>query len=73
MNVDLDVAMKQFKKRKAQWKGKQVDNASLYAGSPMYYYCKHCGCQTCVLPECHWDAPKTVCDACDVLAAHGLV
>lgn len=65
--------MKQFKKRKAKWKGKQVNNASLYAGSPMYYYCKFCGCETDVLPESHWSAPKRVCDPCEILHDHGLI
>lgn len=48
--------------------GKQVDNASLNAGSPMYYYCKCCGVQTAVLPE-DWyrELPPKYCDECKAL------
>ena len=45
----------------------QVDNGSLPAGSPMYYYCKSCGHQTKVLPEDWWrdeDRPPQFCDWC---------
>ena len=73
ITIDLDVAMKQFKKRKKANSGKQVDNSSLYAGSPMYYYCRYCGELTEVLSESHWGSPKRVCDPCDVLHQHGLV
>ncbi len=45
----------------------QVNNASLPAGSPMYYYCKFCGDPTEVLPEGHWSKPKTTCDPCQKL------
>jgi hypothetical protein len=42
-----------------------IDNASLPAGSPMYYYCKSCGHQTAVLPE-NWylTPPPKFCDWC---------
>lgn len=73
ISINLDVAMRQFKKRKKANKGKQVDNSSLYAGSPMYYYCRYCGELTECLPESHWNSPKTVCDPCDVLHQHGLI
>jgi hypothetical protein len=45
--------------------GKQVDNASLPAGSNMYYYCKCCGVQTAVKPE-GWftDPPPRFCKPC---------
>lgn len=71
--VDLKVAMAQFKKRQKENKGKQIDNSSLYAGSPMYFYCRFCGCQTAVLPEDYTCTPKRVCDPCEILHAHGLV
>ena len=45
----------------------KVDNSSLRAGSPMYYYCKSCGHLTEVLPECHWTRPKHLCDECQAL------
>jgi hypothetical protein len=45
--------------------GQQVDNASLQAGSPMYYYCRACGGPTAVLPEGWWkESPPKYCDAC---------
>jgi hypothetical protein len=74
MNIDLKVAMKQFSKRKkANSKKKQIDNASLYAGSPMYFYCKFCGEPTDTLPESYTCTPKTVCDPCEILHLNGLI
>lgn len=71
---NADVAVEQFKKRAALNKSKEkIDNSKLYAGSPMYYYCKHCGVQTEVLPESHVSRPKTVCTPCEALVAHGLL
>jgi hypothetical protein len=48
--------------------GKQVDNASLHAGSPMYYYCRACGAHTATLPE-DWyrEPPPKFCDECRAL------
>ena len=45
--------------------GKQVDNATLPAGAPMYYYCYSCGAQTAVKPE-DWvdDPPPRYCNEC---------
>jgi hypothetical protein len=43
---------------------KHIDNASLYAGSPMYYYCRMCGHESDVLPESHFGAPRRLCTAC---------
>lgn len=41
----------------------RIDNSSLFAGSPMYYYCRTCGAQM-VEPESHpYPAPK-FCDDC---------
>ena len=73
VNVDLKVAMKQFEKRQKENKGKQIDNASLYAGSPMYFYCQFCGVQTAVLGELYTCTPCTVCDPCEILHVHGLI
>ena len=49
------------KKRNA--KKERVDNASLYAGSPMYYYCRLCGNEM-VLPESHMSMAPRYCDDC---------
>lgn len=54
-------------KKEASAKGYRIDNSSLYAGSPMYYYCRYCGIHTETLPETHRHAPKTVCDVCAAL------
>ena len=49
-------------------KGEQIANASLPAGSPMYYYCKSCGALADTLPE-NWflGSPKKLCDECQAL------
>ena len=73
MELDTKVAMQQFEARKAANKGKQVDNSSLRAGSPMYYYCRYCGVHTATLPESHWEPAPTVCGPCRVLRSHGLI
>ena len=56
----------QERRERASKEGK-IDNSSLYAGSPMYYYCTGCGLQSDVLPE-EWDprvtTPKKICDDC---------
>ena len=46
---------------------RQIDNASLPAGSSMYYYCRSCGHSSDVLPESHWGAPKKLCGECQAL------
>jgi hypothetical protein len=51
----------------------RVRNEDLYAGSPMHYYCRHCGVPTETLPETHREAPKTVCDGCKFLCDHALM
>jgi hypothetical protein len=70
---DSELAMQQYRLRKDVNQGKQVDNSSLPAGAPMYYYCKFCGAHTETLPECHMQAPKVVCDPCEALHVHGLI
>jgi hypothetical protein len=72
-SINLDVAMEQYNKRKEANKGKQIDNSSMQAGSPMYYYCRFCSVHTQTLPESHSSAPKTVCDPCKILHDHGLI
>lgn len=70
---DSKLALEQYHKRKEDNKGKQINNGNLPAGSPMYYYCKFCGCHTETLPECHYSAPKTTCEPCKALHLHGLI
>lgn len=67
-------ALNAFRQRcEANKTRQQVNNASLPAGSPMYYYCKFCGDPTETLPEGHWGTPKTVCDPCQSLRTLGLL
>lgn len=61
-----EYALKQLKKRRAN-PPKHIDNASLYAGSPMYYYCRACGHTADVLPESHLSLPKKLCTECQAL------
>ena len=37
--------------------GKQIDNGSLPAGSPMHYYCHSCGVHVATKPEDWWQNP----------------
>jgi hypothetical protein len=71
--LNIEVALDQFAERYRENQGKQVDNSSMPAGSPMVYYCRHCGVHTETLPESHWGRPKTVCNPCKVLDDHGLI
>jgi hypothetical protein len=54
--------------------GKQVDNAKLEAGSPMYYYCRTCGTLVATLPE-DWykEQPPKNCSDCQPLIDEGLI
>jgi len=72
-SFNVEVALEQFRKRKVDNQGKQIDNSSLRAGSSMHYYCKFCGEHTETLPESHFGAPKVICDPCKVLNDHGLI
>ena len=45
---------------------KKIDNSSLYAGSPMYFYCKICDGEI-VLPESFTCAVPKLCKECDFL------
>ena len=57
-----------FKKRVLENKGKKIDNAKLYAGSPMYYYCEGCGVLVDTKPESWFlDPPPKHCEDCDML------
>lgn len=49
---------------------KKIDNASLYAGSPMFFYCKICD-GTIVLPESYTCKVPRLCVECDFLKEMG--
>jgi len=62
----------------AYWKRRasapeRIDNSALPAGSPMIYFCHHCGIHTETLPETHLERPKTCCDGCRYLVNHMLM
>jgi hypothetical protein len=66
-----EYALEQLKKRREKNKDiKKVDNASLYAGSPMYYYCRVCD-EEMKLPETHTCAAPTLCEECKALRERG--
>jgi hypothetical protein len=50
-----------------------MDNASLVAGSPMYYYCKACGKFITALPEEHIRPAPKYCDDCQDLKNEALL
>lgn len=49
----------------------QIDNASLIAGSPMYFYCVSCGHVSDVKPEGYITAPARLCAECAALVTCG--
>jgi hypothetical protein len=63
-----EFALEALRQRREQSaKEKKIDNASLYAGSQMYFYCKSCGCLADKLPENYICLPKALCDECQAL------
>ncbi|HSX39232.1 MAG TPA: hypothetical protein VLI92_01440 [Candidatus Saccharimonadales bacterium] len=59
--------LKELEERKAN-RPDPIDNASLYAGSPMYYYCTSCGHLSDKLPEdWHLELPAKLCPECKSL------
>lgn len=71
--LDLKVAMEQYRLRKKANQGKMINNSSLPAGSPMYFYCRFCEVPTATLSENYTVTPSTICDPCGVLHLHGLL
>ena len=45
----------------------KIDNASLVAGMPMYFYCHSCGHCSDILPESYTGVPKKRCRECQAL------
>lgn len=48
------------------------NNAALWAGSPMYYYCRSCD-EEMALPESHTCAAPRLCRGCQGLVNQGLL
>ena len=59
-------AIEALKQRVAN-KPKQIDNATLRAGSPMYFYCRICGHLSDTLPENYINPPSCMCEECNAL------
>lgn len=54
-------------RRKAAKTQTHINNSSLYAGEPMYYYCKGCGLQNIVMPEGWFTGKPDFCDECQAV------
>lgn len=65
-------ALKDLAKRKKR-QPKHINNADLYAGSPMYFYCVECGHESDVLPESYTCRPKQLCVKCQELKDKGWI
>lgn len=52
-----EFALEKLKERRAN-PPEQTDNASLYAGAPMYFYCVSCGHISDIKPENYCTPPK---------------
>lgn len=62
-----DSALQGLEKRRfGALQTKQINNADLYAGSPMYFYCKLCNGLAATLPESYTERPPRYCRECDV-------
>lgn len=61
-----EAALKALAERRAAQQSR-IDNASLPAGAPMYYYCISCGHTADVLSEGHWGSPRRLCEECQAL------
>lgn len=65
-------ACEQFRRRRQlAAKIEKVENVDLPAGSPMYFYCRHCGLPTEILPEEYVFPPITECSQCRGLRSEG--
>ena len=72
--LDKNIAIESFVERyKKHSQEKKIDNAKLYAGSPMFFYCHGCTCHVATLPENYITPPPKYCDSCRVLVDHGLL
>jgi hypothetical protein len=61
-----ETAVEALKERRAN-RPDQIDNSSLPAGSPMYFYCVACGHYADEKPECYTSTPKSLCEECQAL------
>lgn len=61
--MNKEEALKALQKRKEN-QPKHIDNASLYAGSPMYFYCEICGHLSDKVSESYTLPVKRYCKDC---------
>jgi len=65
-------AIEQFRRRRRLAANiEKVDNSGLHAGAPMFFYCRHCGLPTEMLPEDYVFRPITECSQCRGLRNEG--
>lgn len=64
-------ALEALKRRQAS-QPVHIDNSSLYAGSPMHFYCRSCGWPTDTLPEDYFlTRPRQLCGECQAMKDMG--
>ncbi len=74
MATTREEAKKEVQERRKKNMKNMKDNSSLYAGSPMYYYCQYCCAHTDTLSESDFTTkPKTICKDCKPLKNKGLL
>ena len=67
-----EAAEQALKERRAKAKKiKRIDNASLYAGSAMYYYCHDCGLESDVRGESDFSPVCHTCGPCQSMKDKG--
>lgn len=72
--MDLEIAEREFARRRQENAGKQIRNEDLVAGSPMYYYCHGCCILVDVKPETWvFNPPPKYCEACSELSKLGVL
>lgn len=73
MELDKEASLAALAERKAN-APERIDNASLPAGAPMYYYCQTCGVLVAVKDEGWYrDPPPKRCTECAALKDAGLI
>jgi hypothetical protein len=70
--ASMETAIEQFVRRqRLAARIEKVDNSGLHAGAPMFFYCRHCGLPTEMLPEDYVFPPNTECSQCRGLRNEG--
>lgn len=74
--TDLEILQKEaldqfLRRQKYSRQIAKIDNSGLHCGSPMYFYCNHCGIPTEVLTEDYLFAPIQSCSQCQGIEKQG--